>query len=106
MKLGIAIINLIVFLLLGIVFLDNLNSIDVAPSKNNALQRQELSKIKKIKDVDSLYIEFEKQTELRIRERVVRSKSAIISSWQLGVASILLILNVFLIPKIRNVKKL
>ena len=102
MKIGIFIITLTLLILLGIVLGDYLNRIDIVATKNNSLQREKLMNIKEIKNIDSLYLEFEKQTQLYIKERARRSNNAIVHSWQVGLAMLLVILNSILIIRYRN----
>ncbi|NOU61992.1 hypothetical protein [Marinifilum caeruleilacunae] len=97
MKGAISLISLIIIILLGIVLKDTLYSINIAATKNEALQRQYLMKVKEIKNVDSLYIEIENQINYRKRERNELSKKAIRKGRLIGISMILVILNTILI---------
>lgn len=100
MKIIISVISLIIIILLGVVLKDNLFSIDIATTKNQFLQREYLSKVHEIKNVDSLYLEIEKQINFRNKDRQEQSKKAITNSRLLVIAILLVIINAFLI--IRN----
>ena len=65
MKIFTSLTALIIIALLGFVLKNSLLSIDIAQTKNNHLQQEYLSQVRKIKNVDLLYLEVDKQLDLR-----------------------------------------
>ncbi len=97
MRILTSLIFLIVITLVGFVLKDSLLSIDIAQTKNNALQREYLIKVHEIKNVDSLYLEIEKQMDFRKQDRLKQSIKAINDSKLLGIALILIIIDMIII---------